>query len=319
MAVKIKSYFKVQVGYKTAVKVHNTLTPEYKFLLEGLLTQGQGYRSPYSYYSVAFEAPSNIYVVLVNQGTIVARLTAKLNTYNEQINVINTNTCQNNLVSCNLDSLTFQLEYDAVDETNDSYTFDEIQIWADNLYAIAYTKVGSVTKNSNSFIKVTWDATVTIESNDVLYIPGCNNFSFMFNSQVELPNYQTFLCMNIPYIIVAITLVPYNLIPQNTFLYTQLSTLLKVLNITSSGYVLPTQLLNLQGVQFYIVAQSNGNIAYPISEPFILTNTKESNTVTMFLLYGINNNYFIYTTNLVSNVQYFKLYIPTLVINVIEE
>ena len=319
MAVKIKSYFNVQIGDKTAVKVHNTLTPEYKFLLEGLLTQGQGYRSPYSYYSVAFLAPSNMYFVFLNQGTVVARLQAKLNTYNEQINVINTNTCQNNLVSCNLDSLAFQLEYDATDETNDSYTFDEIQIWADNLYTIAYVKTGSVTKNSNSFIKVTWDATVTIESNDVLYIPGCTNFSFMFNSQVELSNYQAFLCMNIPYIIVAITLVPYNLIPQNTFLYTQLSTLLKVLNITSSGSILPTQLLNLQGVQFYVVAQSNGNIAYPISEPFILTNIQESNTVTMFLLYGINNNYFIYTTNLVSNVQYFKLYIPTLVINVIEE
>jgi hypothetical protein len=319
MAVKIKSYFKVQVGDRGTIKVHNTLTPEYKFLLQGLLTQGQGYRAPYSYYSVAFEAPSNIYVVLANQGTIVARLQAKLGKYNEQIKVINTNTCQNNLVSCNLDSLTFELEYNATDETNDSYTFDEIQIWADNLYAIAYTKVGSVTKNANSFIKVTWEANVTIESNDVLYIPGCTNFSFMFNSQVELPNYQSFLCMNIPYIIVAITLVPYNLIPQNTFLYTQLSTLLKVLNITGSGSVLPTQLLNLQGVQFYVVAQANGNIAYPMSEPFILTDKKESNTITMFLLYGINNSYFIYTTNLVANVQYFKLYIPTLIINVIEE
>ncbi len=92
--------------------------------------------------------PCNRYLVLINQGTIVARLHAKLGNYNEQINVINTNTCQNNLVSCNLNSLTFQLEYDAVDETNDSYDFDEIQIWADNLYAIAYTKVGSVTKNS---------------------------------------------------------------------------------------------------------------------------------------------------------------------------
>jgi len=319
MAVKIKSYFKISIGNKRTVKLHNTLTPEYKYLLQGLLTQGQGYRSPYSYYSIAFVAPSNIYVVLLNQGTVVARLPAKLESYNEQINIINTNICQNNLVSCNLDSLMFQLQYDATDETNDTYTFDEIQLWADNLYNIAYTKVGSVTKNSNSFIKVTWDATVTIESNDVLYIPGCTNFSFMFNAQVELPNYQSFLCMNIPYIIVGITLVPYNLIPQNTFLYTQLSTLLKVLNITGSGSVLPTQLLNLQGVQYYVVAQSNGNIAYPISEPFILTNKQQSNTVTMFLLYGINNNYFIYSTNLVANVQYFKLYIPTLVINVIEE
>jgi hypothetical protein len=319
MAIKIRSYFKVEVCNRGTIKVHNTITPEYKFLLQDLLTYGQGYRTPYYYYSVSFEAPSNIYIVLINQGTIVARLPAKLQSFDEQINIINANTCQNNLTSCNLDSLTFQLEYDATDETDDSYTFDEIQIWADNLYAIAYANIGSVTKQSNSFIRVTWNATVTIESNGILYIPGCTDFSFMFNAQVELPNYQSFLCMNIPYIVTAITLIPYNLIPQDTFLYTQLSTLLKVLNISSSGSVLPTQLLNLQGVQYYVVAQSNGNIAYPISEPFILTDTTQSNTITLFLLYGINNNYFIYTTSLVVNVQYFKLYIPTLVINIIEE
>ena len=311
MAVKIKSYFSVQIGDKTAVKVHNTLTPEYKFLLQGLLTYGQGY----SYYSVSFQPPSNIYVVLLNQGTIVARLPAELVSYNEQINTVSTSSCQNNLTSCNLDSLTFQLEYGATDETDDLYSFDEIQIWADNLYAIAYTKINSVTKHPNTFIKVTWDATVTIESNGVLYIPGCTNFSFTFNAQVALPNYQPLLCMNIPYIIVAITLVPYSLIPQNTFLYTQLSALLKILNIPGSDI----QLLNLQGIQYYVVAQSNGNIAYPISEPFILTNTQQSNIITLFMLYGINNNYFIYTTTITVNVQYFKLYIPTLVINIIEE
>jgi len=319
VAVKVKSYFKIEVGDKTAVKVHNTLTPEYKFLLQGLLTYGQGYHAPYPQYSVAFEAPSNIYVVLLNQGTIVARLPAKLQSYNEQINTVSTSSCQNNLTSCNLDSLSFQLEYGATDETDDSYTFDEIQIWADNLYAIAYAKINSVTKHPNTFIKVTWDATVTIESNGVLYIPGCTNFSFTFNAQVALPNYQPLLCMNIPYIVVAITLVPYSLIPQNTFLYTQLSALLKILNISGSGSVLPTQLLNLQGVQYYVIAQSNGNIAYPISEPFILTNTQQSSTITLFLLYGINNNYFIYTTSITVNVQYFKLYIPTLVISIIEE
>ena len=343
MAVKVKSYFKIEVGDKTAVKVHNTLTPEYKFLLQGLLTYGQNYRSPYSYYSVSFQPPSNIYVVLLNQGTIVARLPAKLQSYNEQINVINISSCQNNLTSCNLDSLSFQLEYGATDETDDSYTFDEIQIWADNLYAIAYAKTNSVTKNPNTFIKVTWDATVTIESNGVLYIPGCTNFSFTLNSQVALPNYQPLLCLNIPYIIVALTLVPYDLIPHNTFLYTQLSGLLYVLearipphvgvpgsgssivaqiprilphvSVSGFGSLSHIQLLDFQGVQYYVI----GNTAYPISEPFILTNTQQSNTITLFLLYGISNNYFIYTTTITVNVQYFKLYSPTLVINIIEE
>jgi hypothetical protein len=327
VAVKIRSYFKVEVGGKTAVKVHNTLTPEYKYLLQGLLTQGQGYRAPYSNYSVSFQPPSNIYIVLLNQGTVVARLPAELSSYNEQINTVSTSSCQDNLTSCNLDSLTFQLEYGATDETDDSYTFDEIQIWADNLYAIAYANVKSVTKNPNTFIKVTWDATVTIESNGVLYIPGCTNFSFTFNAQVKLPNYQPFLCLNIPYIIVALTLVPYNLIPQNTFIYTQLSGLIDVLKaripphvgIPGSGSVPPAQLLDFQGVQYYVVAQSNGNTVYPITEPFALTNTQQSSTLTLFLLYGISDNYFIYTTALTVNVQYFKLYIPTLVINVIEE
>jgi len=323
VAVKVKSYFKVEVGGATQVKVHNTLTPEYKFLLQGLLTYGQNYRSSYSYYSVSFQPPSNIYVVLLNQGTVVARLPASLQSYNEQINTVSTSSCQNNLTSCNLDSLSFQLEYGATDETDGSYTFDEIQIWADNLYAIAYANVGSVTKHSNTFIKVTWDATVTIESNGVLYIPGCTNFSFTYNAQVALPNYQPLLCLNIPYIIVAITLVPYDLIPQNTFLYSQLSALLNILNariparvgVPGSGSLPPTQLLDFQGVQYYVI----GNTAYPISEPFILTNTQQPNTFTLFLLYGINNNYFIYTTSITVNVQYFKLYTPTLVISIIEE
>jgi len=307
VAVKIRSYFKIEVGDATQVRVHNTLTPEYKVLLQGLLTYGQSYH----YYSVSFQPPSNIYVVLLNQGTIVARLPAKLQSYNEQINTINTNTCQNNLTSCNLSSLTFQLEYGATDETNDSYTFDEIQIWADNLYAIAYTKTNPVTKHPDTFVSVTWDATVTIESNNVLYIPGCTNFSFTYNAQVAIPNYQPLLCLNIPYIVVALTLVPYSLIPQNTFLYTQLSILLEALGIPGSN----VQSLDFQGVQYYVV----NNIAYPISEPFILTNTQQSNTLTLFLLYGINNNYFIYTTCITVNVQYFKIYIPTLIINVIEE
>jgi len=323
MVVKINSFFKVEVGDAMRVRVHNTLTLEYKYLLQGLLTYGQSYRAPYSQYSVSFVPPSNIYVVLLNQGTVVARLPARLQNYTEQINTISTGTCQNNLTSCNLGSLAFQLEYGATDETDDSYTFDEIQIWADNLYAIAYANVGSVTKHPNTFIQVTWDATVTIESNNVLYIPGCTNFSFTFNAQVQLPNYQPYLCLNIPYIIVALTLVPYDLIPQNTFIYSQLSALLDVLNIPGRGHIgvpggisgSPTQLLDFQGVQYYVV----NNTAYPISEPFILTDTQQPNTITLFLLYGINNNYFIYTTCITVNIQYYKLYIPTLIINVIEE
>jgi len=315
MVVKVKSFFKVEIGGVTQTKVHNTLTPEYINLLQGLLSSGQSY----SYYTATFEAPSNIYIVLLNQGMVVARLSATLGNFNEQINVINTNTCQDNLTSCNLNSLMFQLQYEATDESNDSYTFDEVQIWADNTYAIAYASVGSVTKNSNSFIRVTWEATVTISSNGVLYIPGCTNFSLTLNSQLNIPNFQPLLCLNIPYIIVAVTLIPYYLIPPGTFLSTQLSALLRVLNIRTnphigipgSGSVLPTQLLYFEGVRYYVI----GNTAYPISQPF----TPQSNTVTLFLLYGINHNYFIYTTYITANLQYSKSYIPTLTINIVEE
>lgn len=309
------------VGESDPKRVHNNLSVEYVYLLQGLLTQGQQYRAPYSSYTVNFIPPSNIYFVFLNNGTVVARIPAKLLKYNENIQVINTSQCQNNLISCNLNSLTFSLEHGGTDETNDSYTFDEIQLWADNEYMIAYVNTGSTTKNANSFIKVTWDATVTIESDGVLYIPGCTNFSFTFNFQLQLNGYQNFLCLNLPYIIVALTLVPYPLIPQNTFLYTQLTTLLKVLNIStaSGGNLLPTQQLQLQGVQYYVVAGVNGNTAYPISEPYILLNTQQSPTISLFLLYGVNNNYFIYTTSLSVTVQYFKLYIPTLIINVVEQ
>jgi len=323
--VKVNSHFSISIGDVKGVppkRKHNTLSAEYKYLLQGLLTVGQSYKAPYSGYTVSFTPPSNMYFVLVNNGVAVARIPAKLISYNEQFSTVNTSTCQNNLISCNLNNITFTLEYSATDETNDTYTFDEVQLWADNEYMIAYAVVGTTTKNANTFIRVTWDAVVTIDSDNVLYIPGCTNFSFTFNFQLQLNNYQPLLCLNIPYIIVALTLIPYNVMPQNTFLYTQLSTLLQILNIhtsTGSSNVLPTQQLQLQGVQYYVVAGINGNTAYPISQPYILTNTQQSPTISLFLLYGINNNYFIYTTSLSVTVQYFKLYIPTLVINVIEE
>ncbi|AAL27764.1 hypothetical protein SIFV0055 [Sulfolobus islandicus filamentous virus] len=308
MKVKVRSYFTISVEDRTK-RLHNTLSAEYIYLIQGLLTQGQSYKAPYSGYTVAFTPPSNMYFVFLSNGVVVARFPAKLLSYNENINTVNASQCQNNLTSCNLNNLLFSLEYSSTDETNDTYTFDEVQLWADNEYMIAYASVGTTTKNVNTFVRVTWDAIVTIESDNVLYIPGCTDFSLMLNLQLQLNNYQPYLCLNLPYIIVALTLVPYSLVPQNTFLYTQLSTLLKILNISS------TQQLQLQGVQYYVV----GNTVYPISQPYIIINTQQPNTITLFLLYGINNNYFIYTTSLSVTIQYFKLYIPTLTINMVEQ
>ena len=76
----------------------------------------------------------------------------------------------------------------------------------------------------------------------------------------------------------------------------------------------PLQLI-FQGVTYYVI----NNVAYPIYQPYIVYDRSQPNTVTLFLLYGINNNNFIYTTTLTSTLQYFKPYIPTLIINVIEE
>jgi len=319
MRVKINSKFTVKLyngdGVTYDVSVHNTLSAEYKLLLQGLLTTGSSISSSYYGYSFTYYPPSNIYVVLVNNGVVVARLTAKLDKFNEDVNVMSTTNCKNDLKSCNLNGLSFTIRYTASDETNDTYTFDEIQIWADNEYMIAYVVIGTVTKQSNSFISVTWDANVTIESNGVFYMPGCTDLSFTYDYNLNLAGYQPFLCVNLPYIIVALTLIPYDMIPQNTFLYQQVSNLLNVVGIYATGGSSPVQQLIFQGVTYYVI----NNVAYPIYQPYIIYDRSQPNTVTLFLLYGINNNNFIYTTTLTSTLQYFKPYIPTLIINVIEE
>jgi len=319
MRVKINSKFTVKLYNKDSVmydvNVHNTLSAEYKSLLKDLLTTGSSIRSSYYGYSFTYYPPSNIYVVLVNNGVVVARLTAKLDKFNEDVNVMSTTNCKNDLKSCNLSSLSFNIKYTATDETNDTYTFDEIQIWADNEYMIAYVVIGTVTKQSNSFVSVTWDANVTIESNGVFYMPGCTNLSFTYNYNLNLAGYQPFLCVNLPYIIVALTLIPYDAIPQDTFLYQQVSNLLNVVGIYATGGSSPVQQLIFQGVTYYVI----NNVAYPIYQPYIIYDRSQPNTVTLFLLYGINNNNFIYTTTLTSTLQYFKPYIPMLIINVIEE
>jgi len=319
MRVRVNSWFTVTLynkyGITYDISEHNTLSVEYKELLQKLLTTGSTFNSNYYGYSFTYYPPYNIYVVLVNNGVVVARLPAKIDKFSEAYSTVNTASCQNNLKSCNLNNVSFIIKYVATDETNDEYEFDEIQIWADNEYMIAYAVIGTVTKYSNSFISVTWNANVTIESNGVFYIPGCTDLTFTYNYNLNLAGYQPFLCINIPYIIVALTLIPYSLIPQGSFLYNQVANLLSVLGISTLGIVSPVQQLNFQGVTHYVI----NNNAYPINQPYVIYNTQQSNTVSLFLLYGINNNYFIYTTTITTSLQYFKPYIPTLVINVIEE
>jgi len=319
MRVSINSKFTVKLydkdGTTYDVSGHNTLSAEYKSLIKGLLSTGSSLGSSYYGYSFKYYPPSNIYVVLAYNGIAVKRLTAKLDKLNEVVNTVSTTKCKNDLKSCNLSGMSFSVKYTATDETNDTYTFDEVQIWADNEYMIAYLVIGKVTKQGNSFISVTWDANVRIESNGVFYMPGCTDLTFTYDYNLNLAGYQPFLCVNLPYIIVALTLIPYDLIPQNSFLYQQVSNLLNVLGVSTTGGSSPVQQLVFQGVTYYVI----NNVAYPIYQPYIIYDRSQNNTVTLFLLYGVNNNNFIYTTTLTSTLQYFKPYIPTLVINVIEE
>lgn len=304
--VKIRSFFTVEVGDKR-LKTHNTLTEEYKYVVQGLMTQGSNFTGYYGY-SIHFAPPSSMYFVLLYKGVVVARIPAKLASFNEEFTISSPSSC-NNLSQCNMSPMSFSLKYSATDETNNAYKFDEVQLWADNEYAIAYATVGEVTKDANMFIRVTWDANVKLNGNNVLYTPACKNFSLMYNAQVSLSNFQSYVCLNLPYAILVMTLVPYSYLPNNTYAYTVISSLIQVLSLSN------IKSLNLQGVTHYVI---NG-VAYPITHPYIILNQNQSNTVTVMLLYGVNDSYFVYTLPLKATLQYYKLYFPTLVINVIEE
>ena len=208
--------------------------------------------------------------------------------------------------------MAFTLTHTAVDSSSDSFTFDTIQIIAgtssSETYPIAYTSVNSVTKGSSDTLNVSWKATVTITSNGALYIPGCDDPTFKasegyFNVQ-NLSTFQPLLCLNLPYILVALSLIPYNQIPQNSFLYKQVNILMGVFGSSLSTGI---PAFSYQGVQYYVV----NNVAYPINQPYPGQNTGAS----IALIYGINDTYFFYTLILEEYLQSGYSYIPRLTIN----
>ncbi len=322
MRVTIDSRFKVEVGNKKfvihKVEKHNMISPQYQDLLNALLTSGSSANMGFLPQG-KYQPPSQVYFFLENtqQSTpLPVRLQATLESFNENFNTMSTYSCSPSLGSCNLQSMTFTLKYTAVDESSNSYSFNLIALNATmpsyGEYNVALTQTNTITKGSSDFLSLSWEATVTIESYGIFYLPGCSDPTFKMNYHVNLNGYQPLLCVNLPYIIVALTLIPYNQIPQNSFLYKQVNNLLQILGISSSsGIGLPTEQLNFQGVQYYVI----GYTAYPISQPYSITNKRQSNIIYIFLLYGVNNNYFIYTLAQTQYLNYNTEYVPTLTIN----
>jgi len=322
MKVTIDSRFKVEVRNKKIIlhkiEKHNMISPQYQDLLNALLTSGSSSNMNFLPQG-KYQPPSQMYFFLENTNQqpvpTSVRLQATLQSFNEDFSTMSTSSCSPTLGSCNLQYVTFTLKYTAVDESSNSYSFNLMQLFGNmpsyGAYSIALTQTNTITKNSNDFLSLSWDATVTIESSGIFYIPGCSDPTFKMNYPVNLNGYQPLLCINLPYIIVALTLIPYNLIPQNSFLYNQVNNLLQILGISSSGAGLPTEQLDFQGVQYYVI----GNTAYPINQPYSITNTQQSNIIYIFLLYGVNNNYFIYTLAQTQYLNYNTQYVPKLTIN----
>jgi len=340
MRVRIDSRFIITLRNKdgTVIRVekHNAITHQYQLVLQGLLTKGAPFvvyfvQGPGGGYRMTtgtgkFVAPSNMYFLLGNtqnpQGSPVA-LPAKLNMFNESLGNVSPPNCNNNPGQCLLNSMSFTIAYTAVDNSENEYTFNEIDISnfeQPNQYAmpngeqyiIAETNINDVTKNSNNILGVSWVATITINSNGVFYMQGCTDPSQKLPYSVNLNGFQPLMCINLPYIIVALSLIPYNQIPQNSYLYQQFNNLFQVLGISKSGNTLPTQQLQLQGVTHYVI---NG-VAYPIDQSFTASQTE---TVDLFLLYGINNNYFIYSVPMSQSFQSNVTYIPSFKVNIITD
>jgi len=307
MNVKINSRFTVTLRNKDNVlyntKKHNAIYQSYQNLLSQLLVSG----SPYP--KGEYYPPSNVYIVLLNNGNVVKQIPVTLESFNENFNTVSTSNCSPTLGSCNLNQMSFTLKHTAVDSSTDSYTFDTIEIVAgtstSNTYAIAYININSVTKGSSDTLTVSWEATVTIVSNGVFYIPGCTDPTFKANYSVNnLQTFQPLLCLNLPYILTALSLIPYNQIPQNSFLYKQVNILLSAFGASLSS---ATPSLSYQGVQYYVI----NNTAYPINQTYPGNNAD----VFIIFLYGVNDAYFFYSLEVSSYLESGFSYTLSLTVN----
>jgi hypothetical protein len=344
MSVRIDSKFKIILKRTTRQGVtlvkHNNIEPFYETLLRSLFIAGSAFSpkyydlpvwnyQPFQTYPPTGQRtllnygvfpPANIYFTLLNNGNVVKLIPAQLKLFNENFNTISTSGCNNDIGPCNLQNMPFYLGYEAIDESSDTYTFNEIVIVAGssptpptappgNAYSIAYTNVNSITKNNGDVLGISWLASVTISSNNVFYLPGCTDLSLTYSNNLGgLVGFEPYLCVNIPYIIVGLSLIPYSQIPPNSFLYQQVNNLLGILKITTPVTVPLGQLLNFLGISHQVI----GNVAYLAADLYSINSQSQSSTVTYFLLYGINSHYFIYTLPQTQTLQPNLLYVPKL-------
>jgi len=118
------------------IVTHNQIATDFKLLLQTILTYGVSAISPYV--NGQFTLPSQIIAYLLNNGTVVNKLTMNFT------NFVNY-------------GIFLEERYSTIDDSHATYTFNEIQIWADNLYPIADAILSTpITKESNSFVQISW-------------------------------------------------------------------------------------------------------------------------------------------------------------------
>ncbi|MCI4436812.1 MAG: hypothetical protein JHC33_08410 [Ignisphaera sp.] len=289
------------------VKKHNIIQP-YQYLVRNLLISGSSNITAIP--NNTFTPPSGIEFMLedtTQNPPALVRINASLVNLNENLNNVNMQQCNSTPSLCDFNQMTINLRFSATDNSNNSYSFNYISLFgiepSGAEYGISLTQLSSkVTKSSTQTLTVIWDATITINSNSIFDLLVCTDPSLKYSIPVNnLSGYKPLMCVNLPYIISMLPLIPYSQIPQNSFLY-------QTLNILLNAVGTSIQNLNLQGVQYYVY---NGT-AYPINQPITLTNSQQCSNFTIYLLYGVNNNYFLYSKPLSPAVQCNTQYYPKL-------
>lgn len=295
-AVRIASWFTVDSKpYKNSISV------EYVNILKALLTYGQSFASKYTY-GRPYSLPTSVSFKLVNNGVVVATLPAKLTSFSDtppsQCTKISYNLCSPS-------SITARLTFTGIDESNASYTFNEIQLWAGDII-VAYSAVQGTQKPSSSFIKVSWQAVIEIEPNNVLYTPTCtSNDTNSLNPDVT--NFLNYSCIDLPYLIVISSIIPTSMLPQSSLAYKQLSLLQGLTGGTAWN-----------GLSHYVV-QGDISGTYPINQPLILLDyqSKSQVNIKVVLLYNASGYDVVYTLPQSFTLNTDKVYVPVLNINIV--
>ncbi len=293
--VRIASWFTIN-----GVTKKNSISVEYIGLLQALLTYGQKLANKYTY-GQAYSLPTSVKFKLLNNGVVVATIPAVLSSFTD------TPASQCNATTYNLCSpstITATLTLNGIDESSSSYTFNEVQLWAGDVI-VAYTTVPTSQKTGSVPIKVTWQAVLEVEPSNVLYTPTCTSNNTT-NLNANVTNFLNYACIDLPYLIIVTSILPVQMIPQNSLAYQQLSLLQ---NLVGS--------IAWNGLSYYVV-QGDITGTYPINQPLILLNSQSNSQVniTVVLLYNVSGYNAVYTLPQKFTLNTNKVYIPVLNINV---